>query len=591
MRINSGKHAWLWLIGFWNLLCCAATWAQEPPQLPARTPVQIARGTQGMVVAQTPLAADIGRDILEAGGNAVDATVAVAIALTVTWPEAGNIAGGGFMMVAPPGKDVVCIEYREKAPASAHVHSFSKWENHYHARMAGVPGTIAGLAEAHRLYGSLPWRVLVEPSVALAEQGFIVDDYLAYSLNSLLVKKSVREDERYAELRRVLGHPDGKPWQAGERLQQPDLARTLRCLAEQGPEAFYLGSIAQLIVAEMEQGEGLITAEDLRDYSPVVRKPISGTIGPYTLYGAPPPCSGGITVLQQLRIIEMLRPANDPARLWTADQVHVMVEAMRRGFRERAAHLGDADFIEIPPHVGTAEEARRLAETIHPERATPSAELAGGIPLSDGPYESLETTHFSIIDADGMGVSNTYTLEESFGSRIVVRGGGFLLNNEMGDFNWYPGYTNREGKIGTPANQIQPGKRMLSSQSPTIVKRDGRVVLLVGSPGGRTIINTVTEILAQTLLFGRSLPEAIDAPRFHHQWFPDVIRFEGDDLGIFREMTPELIRRGHTVAQPRTLRQGSAHAIAIDPDTAAATGAADWRRGGAARAVHSVQTP
>lgn len=582
------------MIACWSLMAGTVSdfaQAQETLQRPPRNTVQLAEGSLGVVVAETPLAADVGHDILASGGNAVDAAVAVALALAVTWPEAGNIAGGGFMMIAPPGAEVVCVEYRETAPGSVNARSFEAWENRHHARMAGVPGTVAGLAEAHRRYGSLPWAALVDPSAALAERGFPVDAQLAYSLNSVLTKKNVREESRYAELRRVFQPPEGDLWKAGDLLRQPDFARTLRILAKQGVDAFYRGELADLIVAEMHRGDGLITAEDLRNYRPVVRRPITGTIGPYTLFGPPPPSSGGITVLQQLRMIEHLAPTHSPEKLWTIDQVHVMAEAMRRGFRERAAHLGDPAFAEIPEEVGTAQQARQLAESINTSLASNSEDLAGDIPLAEGPYESPETTHFSIIDADGMAVSNTYTLEDSWGSRIVVQGGGFLLNNEMGDFNWYPGHTDRKGRIGTPANQIAPGKRMLSSQSPMIVKRDERVAFLVGSPGGRTIINTVTEILAQVLLFERTLPEAVDGPRFHHQWFPDELRLEGYDNGLFAEMVPELVRRGHSVKHSATLRQGSAHCIAVDPETGQATGVADWRRGGAARAVQTLQAP
>ena len=552
---------------------------------PMRQPVEVASGKRGVVVSDTVVASEIGRDILAMGGNAVDAAVAVAFGLAVTWPEAGNIGGGGFMMVAPPGEKVVCVEYREKAPAVVNQFSFIHWENRLHARMAGVPGTVRGMWLAHKKFGKLPWKSVVEPAVRVAREGFTVDAHLAYSLNSVLQSKSVQTDPRYAEFRRVFGHPEKRLWKTGDRLTQPDLAVSLQLIADQGPAAFYEGRIAKQIVREMKRGDGLISEKDLQQYRANIHPAIEGSFRGYTIYGAPPPSSGGITVLMQMRMIDKLDLEVDRQKFWTADQVHLMAEVMRRSFRERAAYLGDPDFVTIPKKVLDANYAYQLASTIDPNKATPSAEIAGEIPLSEGPYESPQTTHFSIIDANGMAVSNTYTLEYSWGSRIVVRGAGFLLNNEMGDFSWYPGYTNREGIIGTKPNLLAPGKRMLSSQTPTIVKRDGKVRLITGSPGGRTIINTVSSILVQTLLFERPLQEAVDGPRIHHQWFPDLIKMESDDHGLFESMKEELVRRGHHVYHPKNRRQGSAQSIEVDTRTGVATGVGDWRRGGAARAV------
>ncbi len=562
-----------------------AVLAQNRLVRPVRQPVDVASGQQGVVVSDTVVASEIGRNILACGGNAVDASVAVAFALTVTWPEAGNIGGGGFMMVAPPGDKVVCVEYREKAPAAVDQFSFANWKNRLHARMAGVPGTVRGMALAHQKFGKLPWKKVIEPAARVARNGFTVDANLAYSLNSVLQLKSIQTDPRYAEFYRVFGHPDKRLWKAGDRLVQPDLAATLQLIANKGPDAFYKGKIAKQIVNEMKRGDGLISAKDLQQYNANVRPAIEGRFQNYTIYGAPPPSSGGITVLMQMRMIEKLNLKVDPNKFWTADQVHLLAEVMRRSFRERAAYLGDPDFVEIPEKVLDANHAYELASTIDPVKATPSSEIAGEIPLTKGPYESPQTTHFSVIDANGMAVSNTYTLEYSWGSRIVVRGAGFLLNNEMGDFNWYPGYTNDQGIIGTKPNLLAPGKRMLSSQTPTIVKQNGKVRLIVGSPGGRTIINTVSSILVQTLLFKRSLKEAVDGPRIHQQWFPDLIKLESDDHGLFEEMKQDLIRRGHAIYHPKNRRQGSAQSIEVDIETGVATGVGDWRRGGAARAV------
>jgi len=544
-----------------------------------------------MVVSQTPIASKVGRDILAQGGNAVDAAIATAFALAVTWPEAGNIAGGGFMMVAPVEGDVVCVEYRETAPGCTDENSFVNWKNRRHPRMAGVPGTVRGMQLAHEQFGRLPWETLVAPSVTLARKGIVVDEQLAYSLNTALRSKAIQSEDVNAEFRRVLGAPDGGSWEAGDLLVQADLANTLEQIAQQGADAFYQGPIAEKFVAAMQKHDGLISADDLKNYKANVRPPVSGEVAGYTIYGPPLPSSGGTTVLMQLRMIEQLGLTGASENAWTVDQIHLMSESMRRAFRERAAWLGDTNFVSVPEKVRSESLAKYLSTTVDPQQATSSKSLAGDIPLTDGPYESMETTHFSVIDEEGMAVSNTYTLEGRYGSCFIPEGTGMVLNNEMGDFNWIPGYTNLQGKIGTPANLIAPGKRMLSSQSPTIVKQDGEVRYLVGSPGGRTIINTVTEILAQTLLLDRSLEEAVDAPRFHHQWFPDEITLEDDDR--FDSAIKALEKMGHHIRQPASWSQGSAQCIAIDPETGVATGVSDRRRGGGVAVVKpaSVTVP
>lgn len=555
-----------------SILVAPRCGAAEP-----RVDIQYSRA--GMVVSDSAVASAVGRDVLARGGNAVDASVAVAFALCVTWPEAGNIGGGGFMMVAPDDAEVVCIEYRETAPAAATATSFVDWTMRRHPKMAGVPGTVRGLETAHREFGELPWHDLVQPAVQLAEEGFVIDRHLADSLNGVLHREMVQSEPRFAELRRVFGKPDGSAWEAGDVLQQPELAATLQRIADDGADAFYHGPIAEAIVRLMQSGDGLISKEDLAEYEARVREPIRGEVFGHTVYGAPLPSSGGITVLLQLRILESLGIGRAGGR-WTGDDVHLMVEAARRAFRERAAHLGDADFVEIPDQLTTTAFADQLAGSIDPQQATPSASIAGEISLAEGAAESHQTTHFSVVDAQGMAVSNTYTLEQSFGSYMVVPGAGFLLNNEMGDFNWNPGITDAKGAIGTPANRIAPGKRMLSSQSPTIVRRDGDVVLVVGSPGGRTIINTVTQIVLGVVAYERSLPEAVDAMRFHHQWFPDRVALEENGRGVEPSLQSRLERLGHKVQ--RGGRQGSAHSIAVDPATGVMTGVADWRRGGRA---------
>jgi gamma-glutamyltranspeptidase/glutathione hydrolase len=587
------KYSGIKRFAFLSLLCAALCAAACADDTGSRHRVDVATSTSGMVVSETSEATRIGRDVLADGGNAVDAAVAVAFALAVTWPEAGNIGGGGFMMVAPPDGEVACVDYRETAPAAATEDVFVDDPNRYHHRAVGTPGTVSGLFLAHATYGLLPWSRLVEPAAELARSGFEVDEHLAASLNGVLQRSEVREDDRHRELRRCYGHPQGRFWQPGDTLVLPDLAATLALISEGGAEAFYRGPIAERIAAEMETGGGLMTREDLAGYEAKIRPAVSAEINGFKIFGAPPPNSGGATTLLILRMLDRRGIAPDPDHYWNAAQIHVMAEAMKRAFRERAAYLGDPDFVTIPEHLYDDEFIAESARSIDLERATPSAMLAGDIELSEGPYEGQSTTHFSVLDAEGMGVSNTYTIEQPYGARVVVQGAGFLLNNEMGDFNWYPGYTTREGTIGTDANLLAPRKRMISSTSPTIVKRDGSVVLLTGSPGGRTIINTVSCILVQTLFFGRPLDEAVQGPRIHHQWFPDVIEIEQMNGLLWEQTVKELRSKGHEAkASPRRGgRQGSAHSISINPETHVMTGVADWRRGGRALGVEQVRNP
>ncbi|WP_404305954.1 gamma-glutamyltransferase [Neorhodopirellula lusitana] len=567
---------------------------------PERTAVDVAKGANGMVVSETPLASLVGRGILSKGGSAVDAAVAVAIALQVTRPEAGNIGGGGFMMLAPPSPadgepEVLCVDYRETAPQSndagpLNPGSLSPYVNTWDVKFAGVPGTLRGLELAHQRYGRLPWSELFEPSIQLCENGFPVDAHFVYSVNTCLQSERIQSDHRYEELRRVYSGPNDGYWRVGDRFRQPDLAKTLRLIGDQGADAFYEGPIADQIVQEMHDFGGWITKRDLAQYKAVTREALHTRIGGMDVYGAPPPSSGGTVVLMQLKMLERLgfvKPfvIETPNRDWTADQVHLATEVMRRAFRDRAEFLGDPAFTDLPDYLLSDKYVDDLVQTIDREHATSSVAIAGNIPLRSGPPVSEETTHFSIVDSEGFAVSNTYTLEHRFGCRIVVRGMGFLLNNEMGDFNRVPGYTNMDGWIGTPPNQVAPNKRMLSSMSPTIVKKHGHVRLVVGSPGSRSIINSVTLVIAQHLFFGRTLEQSVDAQRFHHQWLPDQIRMEKHFVETAPELVSELSDRGHQVIVAPTHRQGSVHAISIIGDTQEAIGVADWRRGGAAEAV------
>jgi gamma-glutamyltranspeptidase/glutathione hydrolase len=521
-----------------------------------------------MVVSVSRPASEVGRDVLRRGGNAVDAAVATAFALAVTWPEAGNLGGGGFMLVYPGGKaEPVVIDYRETAPAAAKPDMFAGPGQPSAYAMAGVPGTVRGLELAHRRHGRLPWRDLVMPAIALAADGFTVDDALALSL-----KHGLARSLKFPEFRRVLGKPEGEAWKAGDRLVQPDLARTLRLIAEGGADGFYKGTVAEQIVAEMKQGDGLITAADLAGYEAMERKPIHGTYRGFEVYAPPPPSSGGICLIEMLNILECFDLRKEGR--WSPDTLHRMTEAMRRSYADRARYLGDAAFVSIPRHLTDKAYAKELAKSIFLDKATPSAQLAKDIVITD---EKNHTTHFSVIDRDGMAVSNTYTLEDSFGSKLMVHGAGFLLNDEMGDFNPQPGITTRQGQIGTPANLVAPGKRMLSSMCPTIVTRDGRAVLVTGSPGGRTIINTVLCVLVNVIDFDMPLREAIDAPRIHHQWFPDRIFTEKSLREQYALALEALRSRGHSVASGREA-QGDAHSIGVG--RAGYLGIADRRRSG-----------
>jgi gamma-glutamyltranspeptidase/glutathione hydrolase len=536
-----------------------------------------ATGRKGMVVAVCPLATEEGRQVLKRGGNAVDAAVATAFALAVTWPEAGNIGGGGFMLVHPGSENQpIVVDYREMAPALSTETMFAGKGSPSQYKLAGVPGTVAGLALAHEKFGSLPWRELVMPSVRFAEEGFLVNQALAGSLNS-----GLRSSDEFPEFRRVYGKNGGnEKWQAGDRLVLPELAATLRLIAEHGSDGFYRGKTAQRIVAEMKAGGGLISEEDLTKYQAKIREPIHGTFRGYHIYGPPPPSSGGIALVEMLNILENFSLAPD-GRYSTAT-LHRMTEAMRRAYYDRARFLGDSDFVKIPTHLISKEYAKTLAEGIDPERATSSRELAADIPLA---AESDETTHFSVVDGNGMAVANTYTLEQSFGSRIVVRGGGFLLNNEMGDFNPRPGKTNDVGQIGTAPNLVAPGKRMLSSMTPVIVTtKDGMPLLVTGSPGGRTIINTVTCVVLNVLEFKMTASDAVDAPRMHHAWFPDRLQVEPVLLKDHAAAIDELKQMGHTIRTPG-VRQGDAHTIWIDPESGAIHGVADGRLGGCAKGL------
>ena len=529
-------------------------------------------GTQeapsGMVVSSNLIASEVGAEVLRAGGNAVDAAIATGFALAVVHPSAGNIGGGGFMVIRFPDGRTTALDFREKAPLAAHPEMFLdengeySRERHHNSHLAvGVPGTVAGFSLAHQEYGTGDWSRLVEPAVGLAAEGFVLSDALAGSMEN-----AVRSMASYpASLAKFT--KDGEPYAAGDLWIQADLARTLERIGDQGRDGFYRGETARLIAEEMERGGGMITEEDLALYEARERTPVHGTFRGFDVISMPPPSSGGTALVEMLNVLE----GYDLAAIGhgSPTHIHLMAEAMRRAFRDRATHLADPDFAEIPVDELTSKAyAEQLRAGIREDQASvsdPSDVLL--------PAESLETTHYSVVDADGMAVAVTYTLEAGYGSKIVVPGAGFLLNNEMGDFNAGPGLTDERGLIGTEPNLARPQQRMLSSMTPTILARDGQLVAVTGSPGGRTIINTVLQVILNVTEFGMGIQDAVDARRIHHQWLPDQIRME--EGGMTPEVEVALGRMGHTVQIRGT--QGSAQSIMVDPATGLRTGAPDRR--------------
>ena len=539
-----------------------------------------------VVVAGEGHAADVGREVLERGGNAIDAAIATAFALAVTLPEAGNLGGGGFIVAYLAGRrEVVTVDFRETAPRTAtptmYLGPDGKPRSRYRAGAwsAGVPGTVRGLGLAHSRFGKTGWAELVRPAVRLAREGFPISEALARSLNRQLTAPA-REPGRpparddfgrlgdFPESIAAFGRKDQAPWKPGERLIQDDLANCLDRIATEGADEFYTGRTAKLIARYMADKGGFVGLEDLASYQAKLRPPVHTTFRGSDIYGVGPPSSGGIVLCQMLNILERYDLRKDGRE--SPISLHRITEAMRRGFFARADKLGDPDFIDIPvAKLISKEYANQLAASIG-QRATPSRELAP-YPIQRG--ESEHTTHLSCIDQAGNAVALTYTLEDSYGAKCVVAGAGFLLNNEMGDFNVIPGRTDAAGRIGTPPNLIAPQKRMLSSQAPTLVLRDGQVQMVTGSPGGRTIPNTTLWVVLNHLEFGLEPRTAVDAPRTHHQWFPDELVLEGR---AWPDATRSaLLEMGHKLKT--SSRQGIANTIVVDRAGKKLLGIADHR--------------
>ena len=527
----------------------------------------------GMVVSQRQSASEVGAEILRKGGNAVDAAVATGLALAVVLPRAGNLGGGGFMVVYLKDKDkTITIDYRERAPSAAHRDLFLDENGNYDKNKAqfsllsaGVPGTVAGLHHALTKYGTMTWQEVLEPSIRLAEQGFSVPHDLANILASERYKKRLSSNEAAAK---SYYKTDKSNYQAGEILKLPDLAWTLKQLSDYGPDAFYKGEIAKKIVKEMEKNGGLITAQDLKNYTPVERSPVEGTYKNFKIVSMPPASSGGIHLIQMLNMIEEF-PIKDMG-FGSADSIHLLAEVMKRAYADRSKHLGDMDFYDVPYSLMSKEYSTFLNKSISISSITPSKDILAGDPH---PYESPDTTHFSVMDRYGNAVSNTYTLNFSYGSGIMIPGTGMLMNNEMDDFSSKPGTPNGYGLLGSEANSIEANKRPLSSMTPTIIFKDNKPYLVLGSPGGSRIITTVLQVALNVMEHDMNVAQAVNSPRIHHQWLPEVLMIEKG----FGPDTEKLLReKGYRLYPSSTM--GSVQAILKDGEYF--YGAADPRRPG-----------
>ncbi|MBE8713099.1 gamma-glutamyltransferase [Sphingobacterium hungaricum] len=521
--------------------------------------------SQAAVVTAHPIASQVGVDILEKGGNAIDAAIAVQFALAVVYPNAGNIGGGGFMVYRDKSGEVNALDFREKAPANATRDMYLDKEGNaitdlslYGQLAAGVPGTVAGMEEAHKKYGSLTWKELIAPAIELATKGFAITEMQAGEFN--------KHKEQFQQLN-PLGSAiikDGE-WKKDDLFVQKELGNTLQRIADQGRDGFYKGETADLIVKEMQRGNGIISKSDLENYDAVWRNPLVGSYKNHKIISMPPPSSGGTSLIALLQSV-----AHYPLKEWgfqSDSTVRVMVEAERRIYADRATHLGDPDFWKVPANelIDSAFNQQRMLG-VNLSKATPSADVkATNFPG----YESEQTTHFSIVDKDGNAVSLTTTLNGSYGACVFVAGAGFLLNNEMDDFSVKPGVPNLYGLVGGKANAIEPNKRMLSSMTPTIVEKDGKLFMVVGTPGGSTIMTSVFQTILNVIDFGMNAQESVTAPRFHHQWLPDQIDVE--DRAISEEVRKNLEKDGYKIHVRGNI--GRVENILILPDGKRQTGA------------------
>ncbi|MGM5029408.1 gamma-glutamyltransferase [Tardiphaga sp. 862_B3_N4_1] len=529
--------------------------------------------THGMVVAQEKISAKVGADVMAHGGNAIDAAVASGFAMAVTYPRAGNIGGGGFMVIHTAAGEDITIDYRETAPAKATRDMFlgndgkpDIAKSRDSALGIGVPGTVAGLALALEKYGSgkFTWSDLLQPAIALARDGFVVADDIAATLPDLQ-----RRTARWPSSVKIFSRSDGTALQPGDTLTQSDLAATLTAIAAQGPRGFYEGPVAQKLVDGINKAGGIFAIEDLKAYQPVIRQPVRGSYRGYDIVSMPLPSSGGTVLLETLNILEGFPVAT--LRQGSAPSLHLLIEAMKRAYADRARYLGDPAFVNAPIAILTSKDyAAKQRASIDLDKATPWTDALSAVP----PREGQNTTHYSVVDAAGNVVSNTYTLNFPYGVGLVADGTGVLMNNELDDFTAAPGASNAFGLVGFEANLPGPGKRPLSSMSPTIVLKDGKPVLVTGSPGGSRIISTVLQVIVNVIDYRMDVMSAVATSRLHHQWLPDEVRIE---RGFSEETLNALRAMGHKVVEP--MGQTSANSILVTPD--GLLGAPDPRTRGA----------
>ncbi len=540
----------------------------------------------GMVVSDSKIASDVGAKILDQGGNAVDAAIATGFALAVTHPEAGNIGGGGFMVVRMANGEKLAIDFREMAPAAASRDMYLDENGDVVPRRstvgrlaAGVPGAVAGYWEAHKKYGTMEWSDLLEPAVRLAAEGYVLTENRAR-----IYRNRQSSFRQFPETFRTFNR-SGNPYKEGDVFVQADLAKTLERIRDNGRDGFYAGETARLLEADAKKNGGLFTEEDLANYKAVLREPLVGSYRGHEVISMPPPSSGGIALLQMLGMLERFDLSEFEPE--SAPYIHLVVETMKRAFADRAEHLGDPDFSPVPvKSLLNGSYLAGLARGINPDKATPSSEISA---LKVSPQEGENTTHYSVVDQDGNAVSTTTTLNTSFGALVIPEGLGFFLNNEMDDFTSKPGVPNTYGLIQGEANSIAPGKRPLSSMTPTIVVKDGQTLLVTGSPGGPTIINTVMHSILNVVDHRMTVQQAVSVPRFHHQWLPDRIRWER--FGISLETRTRLQELGHALEDnPRQM--GSCHAILIEAATGKRRAGVDPRlrdSGAAASALRGAE--
>jgi gamma-glutamyltranspeptidase/glutathione hydrolase len=545
-------------------------------------PQQPVSSKNGMVVSTSSLASKVGVEIMKRGGNAIDAAVAVGFALAVTYPSAGNIGGGGFMVIHLADGKNITIDFREKAPISADKDMYLDETGKFLPELsqegttsAGVPGSVAGLLYALEKYGTLPLTEVIQPAIDLAKNGWKLEERDAKNFEF-----NLPEFKKYPSSLSVFSK-DGEPYRVGDLFIQPDLAWTLGQIKENGKNGFYKGKVAELLVKQINSLGGFITLEDLEKYHPIEREPIVGNYRGFDVVSMPPPSSGGIALVELLNILENYNLAKD--RWGSSFYIHHLVEAMKYVYADRTYHLGDEDFYPVPKaQLISKDYAKAIFNRIEKDKnnAVPSDKIKCYDNKSF--YESNETTHYSVYDSFGNAVSTTTTINSSFGSKIVVEGAGFLLNNEMDDFSGKPGTQNQFGLLGTEANSIKPEKRMLSSMTPTIILKDGEPHIIIGSPGGSTIITVVLQVILNCIDFDMNIHQAVEKPRFHHQWMPDSIYYEKKTLS--ENVKRELVQMGYSFiddgAEFRIL--GIAEGIMIDDINKIIYGAADPRGGGLA---------